>query len=80
MPKQEIILYNTKIILKNTNLKHTYIHMVFDIIMNNPGRYKYMSKSKDTVSVCFINLGGKETYINIYPIFYVCAVAGKKHQ
>lgn len=37
--------------------------------MNNPGRYKYMSKSKDTVSVRLINLEGKETYINKYPIF-----------
>lgn len=43
--------------------------MIFDIIMNNPGRYKYMSKSKDTVSICLINLEGKETYINRYPIF-----------
>lgn len=44
--------------------------MIFDIIMNNPGRYKYMSKSKETVSVCLINLGGGEkTYINRYPIF-----------
>lgn len=32
--------------------------MVFEIIMNNPGRYKYMSKSKDTVSVCLIDLAG----------------------
>lgn len=43
--------------------------MIFEIIMNNPGRYKYMSKNKDTVSVCLIDLGG-ETYkkINRYSI------------
>lgn len=29
-------------------------HMIFDIIMNNPSRYKYMSKSKDTMSICLI--------------------------
>lgn len=27
------------------------IHVIFEIIMNNPDRDKYMSKSKDTVSV-----------------------------
>ena len=28
--------------------------------MNNPDRNKYMSKSKDTVSVCLIDLGEKK--------------------
>lgn len=30
-------------------------HMILEIIMNNPDRNKYMSKSKDTVSVCLID-------------------------
>lgn len=32
--------------------------------MNNPGRYKYMSESKDSVSVCLIDLGGKNNTQN----------------
>lgn len=48
--------------------------MIFEIIMNNPSRYKYMSKSKETVSVCLIDLGrGKNIHkINRYPIFHIC--------
>ena len=45
---------------KNTYLNHTYSHMILEIIMNNPDRNKYMSKSKGTVSVCLIDLGEKK--------------------
>jgi hypothetical protein len=36
--------------------------MIFDIIMNHPGRYKYMSNSKDTAPVCFMDLGENNIY------------------
>lgn len=54
--------------------------MIFDIIMNNPGRYKYMSKSKETVSVCLINLGGGGENIHKQISHFFMFVAEKKHQ
>ena len=51
--------------------------MIFEIIMNNPGRYKYMSKNKDTVSVCLIDLGGGNIQKN-KQVFYLRFVAKKK--
>lgn len=54
-------MYNIKVNSEKDILKNTYSHMIFDIIMNNPSRYKYMSKSKDTMSICLIELGEKNT-------------------
>ena len=53
--------------------------MIFEIIMNNPDRDQYMSKSKDTVSVRLIDLGGKN--INeIDILFFIHLWQKKKHQ
>lgn len=66
-------MYNIKVNFEKDIFKNIYSYMIFDIIMNNLSRYKYMSKSKDIMSICFIELGKKIYKISRYFIFFVCS-------